>query len=348
MKFPIDIKHRPVSILSLFDGYGGGIESFKRAGFKIKEYHAFEIDKYCIKVAKANHPEIIHHGCVKKADFKKFRGIDFLIGGSPCQGFSFVGRGLGFRDPRSRLVLEFFRAKYESAATFFLLENTKMRENHSGIISELMGVEYIELNSAKFSAQNRIRNYWCNWKVNSVNDLRGGVMLSSILENRIPNIAGARIVGRRLNSKGNREDKNKSIPVKQYIELRADNKANCLTTAFKDSVIAYKLSDKELAYMNRKVADGRDHWDFKHHSDSKNPKSSCLVANLFKGVPYNVLIDRFNNEILYRKFTRVECERLQTLPDNYTELVSETQAYKMIGNGWNIETIKHILNSEDL
>lgn len=173
-------------------------------------------------------------------------------------------------------------------------------------------------------------------------------MLKEILESRSPSISGARIVGRRLNSRGNREDKNKTLPVKQYIELRADNKANCLTTAFKDSVLAYKLSERELAYMNRRISDGRSHWDFKHHSDSKNAKSSCLVANLFRGVPYNVLIDRFNNQILYRKFTPVECERLQTLPDNYTNSVSETQAYKMIGNGWNIKTIRHIIGSCNL
>lgn len=99
-------------------------------------------------------------------------------------------------------------------------------------------------------------------------------------------------------------------------------------------------SQKAIEYMNRQVKDGRTHWDFAHHSDIKNNKSSAVVANYFKGVPYNVLID----EDIIRKFHPIECERLQTLPDNYTEGVSNTQRYKMIGNGWTVDVITHILN----
>lgn len=100
-------------------------------------------------------------------------------------------------------------------------------------------------------------------------------------------------------------------------------------------------SPKAIDYMNRQVKDGRTHWDFQHHSDIRNDKSSAVVANFFKGVPYNVLID----DDIIRKFDPIECERLQTLPDNYTEGVSNTQRYKMIGNGWNVDTIVHILKN---
>lgn len=92
--------------------------------------------------------------------------------------------------------------------------------------------------------------------------------------------------------------------------------------------------------MNRQVADGRTHWDFKHHSDIDDEKSASVVANFFKGVPYNV----FKDWNCIRKFHPVECERLQTIPDNYTEGVSNTQRYKMIGNGWTVDVIVHILS----
>lgn len=94
-----------------------------------------------------------------------------------------------------------------------------------------------------------------------------------------------------------------------------------------------------INYMNRKTAGGRTHWDFAYHSDRKNDKSSTLVANLHKGVPFNVLID--GDKI--RKFDPIEAEKLQTMPINYTEGVSNTQRYKAIGNGWTIDVIAHIL-----
>ena len=100
-------------------------------------------------------------------------------------------------------------------------------------------------------------------------------------------------------------------------------------------------SERALAYMNRKTKDGRTHWDFKHHSDTANDKSSCITANLYKGVPYNVLVD--NGCI--RKLHPIECERLQTVPDNYTAGVSNTRRFHMLGNGWTVEVIKHILQN---
>lgn len=99
-------------------------------------------------------------------------------------------------------------------------------------------------------------------------------------------------------------------------------------------------TDKAIEYMNRKVKDGRNHWDFMHHSDIRNDKSATVVANFLKGVPYNVLIDTYG----VRKFHPIECERLQTLPDNYTAEISNTQRYKCIGNGWTVEIIMCILS----
>jgi hypothetical protein len=98
------------------------------------------------------------------------------------------------------------------------------------------------------------------------------------------------------------------------------------------------LSPKAIDYMDRKTADGRNHWDFAHHSNVNNPKSSAVVANFFKGVPYNVLKDWK----CIRKLHPIECERLQTVPDNYTEGVSDTQRYKMLGNGWTVDVVASI------
>ena len=99
-------------------------------------------------------------------------------------------------------------------------------------------------------------------------------------------------------------------------------------------------SQKAIDYMNRKTRDGRNHWDFKHYSDIKNDKSSAVVSNFLKGVPYNVLVD----EEMVRKFHPIECERLQTFPDGYTEGVSDTQRYKALGNSWTVDVVSHILN----
>ena len=100
-------------------------------------------------------------------------------------------------------------------------------------------------------------------------------------------------------------------------------------------------TQKALDYMDRPVKGGRNHWDFQHHSDINNNKSSAIVANFFKGVSYNVLIDYD----CIRKFDPIECELLQTLPENYTYGVSNTQRYKMIGNGWTVDIIASILKN---
>lgn len=198
-----------------------------------------------------------------------------------------------------------------------------MKKGWLEIISGYLEVEPKEINSNLVSAQNRPRIYWTNWDF------------------PIP------------------DDKNKSL------ESILENKVNP----------KYWLSQKEKIYMDREVADGRTHWDFMHHSDTDLGKSQCIVSNFYKGVPYNVLIDRSrcycnfwscdfagfddnfcelctegnnyqgNNDPtrVVRKFMPIECERLQTLPDNYTEGCSNTQRYKMIGNAWTVDVIAHIL-----
>ena len=97
----------------------------------------------------------------------------------------------------------------------------------------------------------------------------------------------------------------------------------------------FYLSDKAIDYMSR-LRNGKPRWEY--HTNPLDGKSACLTANMYKGVPYGVIKE------LKRRLTPVECERLQSVPDNYTEGVSNTQRFKMLGNGWTIDVIAHILN----
>lgn len=151
-----------MKVLSLFDGISCGHVAFERAGFKVDKYFASEIDKYAIQIAQKNYPDTTQIGDVTQVKGSKFKGMDIMIGGSPCQGFSFAGKQLNFIDPRSRLFFEFVRLLEEVQPKYFLLENVKMKKEYQDIITRYLGVEPIEINSALVSAQNRKRLYWTN------------------------------------------------------------------------------------------------------------------------------------------------------------------------------------------
>ena len=236
--------------------------------------------------------------------------IDLLLGGSPCQGFSFAGKQLNFSDPRSKLFFDYVKAKEALNPRYFLLENVKMKQEFQDVISGYLGVEPIEINSSLVSAQNRVRLYWTNIPgIQQPNDRN--ISLSDILENTIYTGPGAirgrrlnkaTILGRRLNSKGHRADYDKDVPITQCLEVRETNtnKSNCLTTVEKDNVLT--------------------------------PLPIGRHPNAFK------------NKLPFRYYSRIEYCRLQTLPDNYTDAISESQAKKCLGNGWNVDTIAHILS----
>lgn len=151
-----------MNVLSLFDGISCGQIALQRAGINVDNYYASEIDKFAIKVTMANYPNTIQLGDVEKVNGIDLPKIDLLIGGSPCQGFSFAGKQLNFNDPRSKLFFEFARLKNELNPAYFLLENVKMKKEYQDVISEHLGVEPIEINSSLVSAQNRKRLYWTN------------------------------------------------------------------------------------------------------------------------------------------------------------------------------------------
>ncbi len=334
MKQTAQLKYHKMNVLSLFDGMSCGRIALERAGIKVDNYFASEIDKWAIQVSKANWPDIVQVGDVMKVYTRDaWNGIDLLIGGSPCQSFSVAGNQTGF-DGKSGLFYEYVRIlnalKSVNPEIKFMLENVKMKKEWRDVISKELGVEPIEINSALVSAQNRKRLYWTN--IPSVSQpMDKYIFLRDILLNDA--ITATMSTKEHLIIADSFNEKSQTILSTLYKE-----NAKSMIERKKFGLLALHHTDAALSYMNKKVSDGRTHWDFAHHSDIVNEKSSAVVSNFFKGVPYNVLKDL--NCI--RKFHPIECERLQTLPDNYTSLVSNTQRYKMIGNGWTVDVIAHI------
>jgi DNA-cytosine methyltransferase len=293
-----------MNVLSLFDGMSCGRIALERAGIKIDKYYASEIDKYAIRVSQKNYPDIIQLGDINNWQEWKLPLIDLLIGGSPCQGFSFAGKQLNFEDPRSKLFFQYVDILNHYKPKYFLLENVKMKKEYQKVITEKLGVEPIEINSGLVSAQDRKRLYWTN----------------------IPGI---------------QQPKNMHIYLKDILETE--------TTVTKDNmVLEKKYLERYQPIKNYKLNQEKScviGTLSKYQGDrvfDVNGKGSSLSANGGNnaGGSCNIIWD--NNEL--RKLTPVECERLQTLPDNYTEGVSNTQRYKMIGNGWTVDVIAHIFS----
>jgi site-specific DNA-cytosine methylase len=298
-------------ILSLFDGMGCAYESLERAGIEFNNYYASEINKSAIKVAQKNHPGIIQLGDINEIEFKKYKGIWMIMGGSPCQGFSFAGKQLNFDDPRSKLFFKFAEAVSIIKPKYFLLENVNMKQEYQDIISKYLGVKPIKINSALVSAQNRVRLYWTNIPFIGMPKNRN-ILLKNILESDD---------GLTVNYSSSGRGKGK-------IEGRISEAIKALTLT-------------RTGYTKRSitgVAIYHTPHGFNHGGIFKRLKHPTLRIKAQNNYFYI-------NHKKYRKLTCTEWERLQTLPDGYTQCdsVSNSQRYKMIGNGWNIETIVHIL-----
>ena len=295
-----------MNVLSLFDGMSCGQIALDRLGIPVDQYFAAEIDPAAITVAKANYPNTRHLGDVRKVDADLLPKIDLLIGGSPCQGFSFAGKQLNFEDPRSQLFFEYVRLLRELKPRYFLLENVKMSKESERVISGLLGVEPIEINSNLVSAQNRRRLYWTNIPVNGLPADRG-IKLADILEHGHVDREKAHCIDANYFKGGNP----KSYFGKNRRQL---------------------VFEKPLIMQ---VARGKNAGGLKAH----NGKVPTLSANAWQHNNH-LTFDEGNT---YRKLTPLECERLQTVPEGYTAHVSNTQRYRMLGNGWTVDVVAHIL-----
>lgn len=171
-----------MKVLSLFDGIACGKVALDRAGIPVDRYCAYEIEPKATLVSSRNHPSIEHFGDVIGADFNQFKGFDLLIGGSPCQGFSVLGKQLNFDDERSGLFREYVRALETVDPQYFLLENVNMKKAFQDAISEVLGVQPLAINSATLCAQNRTRLYWTNIPGVEQPKPAGGITLQDILE----------------------------------------------------------------------------------------------------------------------------------------------------------------------
>lgn len=316
-------------VLSLFDGMSCGMIALERAGIKVDKYFASEIDKYAIKVSKHNYPGITQIGDVTKVSYKEgvlytevgsFEvEIDLVIGGSPCQGFSMAGKQLAFDDPRSSLYFKFEEILKQVAPKYFLLENVKMKQEHKDVISGRLGVRPIAINSSLVSAQNRYRLYWTNIP-NVTQPEDKGILLKDILQDNVDE--SYQIKGGRLNwLKNFGEVKEKG----GYISFNP-NKAKCLTVRSEPSWNTTYI----LQYPH-----GTNKGEFRA-VDGKTP-SMTISSWEHK----NLLL----NGGIVRKLTPQECEQLQTVPIDYTKCVTDSQRYKMLGNGWTIDVITHILKN---
>jgi len=349
-----------MNVLSLFDGMSCGQIALNRAGIKYDAYFASEVDKYAIKVAQANYPDTVQIGDVTQVDHTRlpFGGIDLLMGGSPCQGFSFAGKQLNFDDPRSKLFFEFVRLKDKLKPKYFLMENVPMKQESQDIISEYLGVKPVMINSSLFSAQNRKRLYWTNILFDIPTEDRG-IVLQDILEDGIANEAMTNKLGKShcITARYNGAVWWNSIQRKQRTMVQvgeADtiNGHDILKRIYSPSGKAPTLNTMGGGNREPKVAIGRivnrrldehgvrkdgqlDLPFTKQLEVSDTGKSNCLTTF----TKDNVLV----NGMQWRKLTPLECERLQTVPDNYTNHVSNSQRYKMLGNGWTVDVISHIM-----
>lgn len=172
-----------MKVLSLFDGISCGRVALERAGIRVEEYTAYEIDKHAVQISQKNWPGIKHCGDVTTADFTQYAGVDLLMGGSPCQSLSITrGEIRTHLKGKSKLFFEFVRALEEAKPKWFLFENVaSMNEESKNVISELLGCEPVLINSASFSAQSRPRLYWTNIPLGQVPE-ESDAVLGDILE----------------------------------------------------------------------------------------------------------------------------------------------------------------------
>lgn len=179
-------------VLSLFDGASMGQEALKRSGITYRQYLASEIDKPAMRVAMRNHPYTVQLGDIRNLKGETLPPIDLLMGGSPCQGFSYANtskdkKKLAFDHPQSQLFFEFIRLVEETKPTFVFLENVRMktewRDEITNILSEVRGyrIEPVLWDSALVSAQRRLRNYWTDIPGFVIPEDRG-ILLKDILE----------------------------------------------------------------------------------------------------------------------------------------------------------------------
>ena len=356
-----------MNVLSLFDGLSCAQIALNRAGIKYDNYYVSEVDKHSIKVTQHNYPNTIQLGDITQINGSDLPTITLMCGGSPCQNLSFAGKmkgmstkedieiltleqyldlkrnGFNFQG-QSYLFWEYVRLLKEVKPKYFLLENVKMLKKWENIISNVLGLEPIEINSTLVSAQNRRRLYWTN--IPNINQpIDKEITLKDIIVDDPCNMT----IDEKIDSLTKSYDKPITINEDGIATLYANNgKRVNIDLSNEVPFSFYETRTKEGKEMRRKIRieTGRDSTprskEFKMYVPNKNNKGNCLVT---VESPLDYIVDPTWK---YRKLYRIEMERLQTIPDGYTNVVSDSQARKMLGNGWTVDVITHIFKNIEL
>lgn len=307
-----------MNVLSLFDGISTGRYCLDQAGIKVDNYFSSEINPSAIKISEKNYPDIIRLGDVSKIDTLDLPTIDLLIGGSPYQGFSRAGKCLNFEDPRSKLFFEYVRLLNEIRSynpdVKFLLENVEMKKEWIEVIDENLGVKSIKINSRDFSGQYRLRRYWTNIPILPYEPVT--TKLKDILEDN-PDIDYVEYNGILFDPIISENGRKLCYLENGELRVRQSTKLGYIVAEDDDGV--------NLEFPTSKSRRGR----------VIKGKSSTLTTVGRPLVYHNGVI---------RLLTTLERERLQTLPDNYTECegVSISARNEALGNGWTADVITHI------
>lgn len=331
-----------MKILSLFDGISCGRVALERAGIPVEVYYASEIDKYATQISEKNYPDIIRLGDVCNITKEMVGEVDLIMGGSPCQSFSNAGSRTGF-EGKSGLFYEFVRLVKEIQPKYFLLENVKMKQEWQDIISQELGVKPVLINSSLVSGQNRQRLYWVgklqedgNYKqvyIPQPEDKQ--IYLQDILQEEVEDKyylteSNIKTINRNFGSKGKVINLDEtSLIEKMTYPSRINQKFGQIKSPTLVAAMGTGGGNVPVVFNL-------------YNSRIFNEKSGTIgTCNGLTNIQGHTVLNKNG----FRKLTPIECERLQTLPDNYTEGVSNTQRYKAIGNGWTVDVVAHILKN---
>jgi site-specific DNA-cytosine methylase len=306
-----------MNVLSLFDGISCGRIALDRAGIKVDNYYASEIDeKIAIKISKKNYSDILHLGDItlwKTWDID-WASIDLVIGGSPCQGFSFCGKQLNFEDLRSKLFFIYAEIishlKNINKNIKFMLENVNMKKEYQDIISERLGVKPHVIDSKLITPMRRKRLYWFNWAIDDLKPIE--TKLTDILDSDVSNTH--------------------FLKQEQFEKI----------TYMENGVLYIKNQPNKKMKVNH--GDGVSlSRTWQQYMPIIKQQSHCIRA----GNPNDIGIAiSFEGEIKFKKFTRSEMEKMQTIPVGYTHHadLSERQSKMSIGNAWTVDVVAYLLS----
>lgn len=360
-----------MKILSLFDGMACGMLAMNKAGIPVDRYVAFEIDKYAVKTSSHNFPMIEHRGDVFQADFTEFQGFDFLVGGSPCTYWSIAQKnnreteasGMGWE-----LFSQYVRALREAQPRWFIYENNKsMSKAIRESITKTFGFEPVCINSALVSAQNRQRLYWVGRRNADGTYSKAHVEQpedrNTVLRNILDN--GKCLSDRELDYMFRKvKDGRNHFDFGHYSDATLAKSHACVATFSKGVPYNVLCEPVGVGYRNRRESDGKLYRRFETHNEPKSNALTTVQTDSMVAIPENdsqsvyevsngfITINGRTYKIklpdgfyLIRKFSVSECKRLQTVPEWYEFPVSDSQAYKMLGNGWTVDVIVHLINA---